>query len=308
MRKRVFGGLKMRRVSIAIIGGGPAGLYAAGRLEEEKADYLLFEAGGTLGGQLVALYPEKPVVDVNMFPEMKAKDMAAAFASKVDMNRVLLNSPVSSMEEKDDGVHIIANGEETLADKVILATGLGFHKPRPLGLEGEDRCKNIIYAVKDPDALKGSKVVIFGGGDSALDWARNLSKIADVSIVHRRTEWRGDPKTIEGCKLDIYMPYIPHSLKVEGDKAVEVTIEERNEHSLIALPCDYICVNFGNIPSPSTFGLPLADKGFGVVPKEGYKVTDRIYAIGDCVFDPNRKKRMQPAIEEADIVLKDLRS
>ena len=142
------------------------------------------------------------------------------------------------------------------AKNLLLATGLGFYKPRTMGLPNEEKYSNILYTLKDFNFLKGKKVVIFGGGDSALDWAKEISQISSfVSLVHRRTEFRGNPDTIKGRPVTLYLPYIPHALIESNEKLVGITIEEVNDHHLINLEADYVLVNYGAVPSPSLLGL-----------------------------------------------------
>ena len=297
----------MRNYQVAVIGGGPIGLYAASLLEKEHVVYHLFEAEENYGGQPLSLYPEKEVVDVSCFPAGPSKKIIEGLLSRLDESNLSNLSPIKSLEEKDDGVYLSFNNETIKADYLILATGLGFHKPRTMGLENEEKCSNILYSIKDFSILKGKRVAIFGGGDSALDWAKEISKISDhVSLIHRRTEWRGNPDTIKGCKLDIYLPYIPYSLTEKDGFCKEITIKNVTDETLKNLDVDYVLVNYGQVPSPSTFFLKLTDKGFGVLADERHLASKRIYAAGDCLYYENKKKRIEPGFEEVDVIVSDL--
>lgn len=295
----------MKEARIVIIGAGPVGLYAASELEKKGEDYLLLESESYLGGQISKFYPQKLVVDVPLFGECKAIDIVNKLSENLNKTRIHLGEEVLSITNENQNIIVKTALDSYLAKNVIVATGLGRSLPRPLGVEKEKECSNILYDLQDPKMMIGKKVAIFGGGDSALDWARDLSKVAKhVSLIHRRTEFRGDANTIAGCDVSLFLPYIPRSVAVENGKAVSITIENVADHSLISLDIDYIFVNFGQVPTPSTFGFALSDNGFGLIHKKHYEIAPHIYAAGDVCYDENKKKRMLPGFEEIDEILK----
>jgi thioredoxin reductase len=294
----------MEQTKVLVIGGGPVGLYAANVLETKKIPYKLLEAEAVLGGQPQTLYPEKEVVDVPLYPPMPASGVVNALIHGIDKKNIILNCEVTGIKEDETGVTVETKIGQFRSNLIIIATGLGFHKPRPLGIPNEEKCSNILYALTDQKALEGKHIVIFGGGDSALDWAKQLSSLSPyVSLVHRRTEFRGNPDTIKGCKLDLYLPYVPDSLVEEGGICRNITIKNVTDSTIKVLPCDYVLVNYGQIPAPSTFGLTLSTTGFGVVTDEKMSVSKRIYVVGDCLYNPNYKKRIAPGMQETDIVI-----
>ncbi len=297
----------MQIYDVIIVGGGPVGLYAAQALTKKGIDFLLLEAEKAIGGQPNFLYPEKLVDDVEMISARSAKEIVVAFSKGIDPEKVITGSPVVSIEEKENKVYVKTPSNEYVSKFVLLATGLGFQKPRTMGLPGEEKCQNIFYALKDPSIMENKKIVIFGGGDSALDWAKALSKISPfVSLVHRRMEFRGNPKTIEGCQLAVYLPFVPDHLTEKDGFCKDIAIKNVNDGTTLTLLSDFALVNYGQIPSPSTFALPLSQTGFGVLVADNQKVTDRIYAIGDCSYSPTKKKRIQPGIEETNSAIASL--
>lgn len=144
-------------MKVAIIGAGPIGLYFASLCEQYNIDYTIFEADSFIGGQLTHLYPEKIIYNIPGFESIKSADYIALLASNVDSSKIILGTKINSLEEL-----------KTSYNHIIIATGIGEYQPRKLGLKDEEKY-NVLYSLKDYDFLKNKKVVIFGGGDSALD-------------------------------------------------------------------------------------------------------------------------------------------
>lgn len=286
---------------IIIIGAGPIGLYFASKCEEKGLNYLVIEGSESVGGQLTRLYPEKQIVDIPGIETIKSADYIELLKSKVNQSRILLNERVSLIK---NGAPIeISTGKTTyFCKKLIIATGLGASVPRPLGVERENECENIIYSVKSFEHLKNKRVAIFGGGDSALDWAKEISALSDnVHLIHRRLEFRGNPETIKDCKnLKIHLPYVPASISVKDGKATSVTIKKVDTEELLTIDVDYIFVNYGNIASLSSFPFKM-ENAFLVV-DENNKVDQNVFAIGDVCQYQNKTRRIAPGLREADKV------
>ena len=287
--------------NIIIIGAGPIGLYFASKCEEKGLDYLILEGSDSLGGQLTRLYPEKQIVDIPGIETIKSADYIELLKTKINLNKVILNAHVSSIKTGDK-IELFAGKTAYFCEKLIIATGLGTSVPRPLGVEHENECDNIIYSVKSFDHLKNKKVAIFGGGDSALDWAKEISAISDnVHLIHRRLEFRGNPDTIKDCKnLKVHLPYVPSSIEYKNGKATSVTIKKIDADEFIKIEVDYIFVNYGNIASLSSFPFKM-ENAFLVV-DESNKVEQNIFAIGDVCQYENKTRRIAPGLREADKV------
>ena len=292
----------MERIyKVIIVGAGPIGLYFASKCENAGIDYLVLEGSESIGGQLTRLYPEKEIVDIPGIASIKSADYIVLLKEKVDQNRVILNAQVSNIL-KGEKIQLFAGKTEYFCDFLVLATGLGASVPRPLGVEGEKDCDNIIYSVKSFDHLKNKRVAIFGGGDSALDWAKEISAISDyVHLIHRRTEFRGNPETIKNCKnLKVHLPYVPFSIVKENGKAKSVTIKKADADEFITIDVDYIFVNYGNIASLSSFPFKM-ENAFLVVNEEN-RVENNVFAIGDVCQYQNKTRRIAPGLREADKV------
>lgn len=288
---------------IIIIGAGPVGLYFASKCESLKLDYLILEGSDSIGGQLTRLYPEKEIVDIPGIKSIKAIDYIKLLSTKIDTSRIVFNSRVTDIK-KGDRIEISSGNSVYFCEKLLIATGLGASVPRPLGIEHENECDNIIYSVKSFDHLKDKRVAIFGGGDSALDWAKAISSISDnTHLIHRRLEFRGNPETIKDCKnLKVHLPYVPYSIECKNGKAISVTIKKVDDDSLVTIDVDYIFVNYGNIASFSSF--PFKMEGSFLIVDENNQIEKNIFAIGDVCQYQNKTRRIAPGLHEADKVFK----
>lgn len=298
----------IKETDVAIIGAGPAGLYFANLCEKAGIDYLLIDASNEVGGQITHLYPEKEIVDIPGIKLIISKDYIAQLLKGVNHQKIVLNTKVEKIEKN----MVFAEEFVVKAKYILLAVGLGFSSPRPLGVEHENECSNILYHLKKFDFLKNKKVAIFGGGDSALDWSKEISKISnDVHLIHRRTEFRGNPETIKDCRnLKLHLPYVPYSLEYDGEKATSVTIKEvrpegEPEH-LEKIAVDYILVNYGNVAANCDFGFKR--EGLFIKVDKDNRVNGNIFAVGDICDYENKKRRIAPLIAECDKVFEIIRS
>lgn len=234
-------------MEVAIIGAGPIGLYFASLCEESGIDYKIFEADSFIGGQLTHLYPEKIIYNIPGIQETSAASYIAKLSAKLDTSKIILGSKINSIEELKRAYNYVIN-----------ATGIGECIPRKLGIEGEEKY-NVIYYLHDYKFLANKKVVIFGGGNSALDWAHQLSEISQVTLVHRRDEFRGNVETIQGCDLKLFLSYTPESLTENV-----VTIKSVKTGELTSIEYDYILVNFGQL-----------------ITKTEFETSENVFCIGD---------------------------
>lgn len=283
---------------VIIIGGGPAGLNLALELQKRNCDFLLIESEEYLGGQLPSLYPNKEIVDIPGIESILAKDYISLLCDHLNFSKIHFDETVEDIEEKDS-IIVKTNKNTYLTNKVVIATGLGFHAPRPLGVEHEKECSNILYSLKDFSFLKDKKVAIFGGGDSALDWAKEISKISNfASLIHRRTEFRGDANTIKSCKnLNVFLPYVPKSIKFENNRAKSIFIQNVNdENDIKEIEVDYILVNYGQISEQPKFNIPRDGNFFKV--NENQRSAGNIYCIGDACSYDQKKRRIAPLLNE----------
>src|SRR5688572_12324040 len=191
---------------ISIIGGGPTGLFAAFYAGMRGASARIIDALPALGGQLMALYPEKFIFDVAGFPKVLAKDLvrdmatqALQFGATTHLGQVVTG--LRRIEEHGSSHFVLETSEADYPTKtIIIAAGIGAFEARRLGIEGEDRFgeKGLYFKVLDPRQFEGRGVLLVGGGDSAFDWAVNLQGIAkSITLIHRRDGFRADQGTIK---------------------------------------------------------------------------------------------------------------
>jgi thioredoxin reductase (NADPH) len=195
----------MNKIStdIAIVGAGPCGLFAVFEAGLLKMKCHLIDYLAVPGGQLAEIYPYKPIYDIPGYPEILAKDLVSNLMKQIEPFHpgFTLGERVEQITKSPDDRFILQTNRGTMIESsiVAIAGGLGCFEPRKPDLENlaffED--KGIDYIIKDPSVFTGKRVVIAGGGDSALDWAIYLSNICkSLTLVHRRTEFRGAPQSV----------------------------------------------------------------------------------------------------------------
>ena len=190
---------------ISIIGGGPTGLFAAVYAGMRGASARIIDALPALGGQLLALYPEKFIFDVAGFPKVLAKDLVRDMATQglqfgctTHLGEVVTG--LRRVEDEGIGYFVLETSEAEYASRtIVIAAGIGAFEARRLGIEDEDRFeeKGLYFKVLDPRQFEGKRVLLVGGGDSAFDWAVNLQGVAQsVMLIHRRDGFRAHQATI----------------------------------------------------------------------------------------------------------------
>ena len=176
---------------LIIIGGGPAGMFATFYCGMRQASVTLIESMPQLGGQLAALYPEKYIYDVAGFPKVTAQELVNNLEQQMSLfnPNIRLGEKVSSVVKKEERHFVVTTDQGEYHSKaVIITAGVGAFQPRRLEVEGAEKYEktNLHYFVSDLNAFKGKKVLISGGGDSAVDWALMLEPIAEqVTLIHR---------------------------------------------------------------------------------------------------------------------------
>lgn len=282
---------------ITIIGGGPTGLFTAFYGGMRQASVKIIESLPQLGGQLSALYPEKYIYDVAGFPKVRAQELIDNLKEQMAKFEptVSLEQSVEKLEKQADGTFKLTTNKEVHYSKTIIITaGNGAFQPRRLELESavQYEGKNLHYFIDDLNHFAGKKVVVFGGGDSAVDWALMLEPIAEkVTIVHRRDKFRAHEHSVENLqnsKVEIKTPYVPAELIGDSEAISQVVLEGVTSKEKEVFDVDAVIVNYGFVSSLGPikeWGLDI-EKNSIVVNSRMETNIEGIYAAGDiCTYD-----------------------
>lgn len=294
---------------ILIIGAGPAGMFAAFYGGMRQASVKIIESMPQLGGQLSALYPEKDIYDVAGFPKIRSQELVDNLAEQMKHFPVTicLEESVLKVTKLEERLFEIVTDKSThLCRAVIITAGVGAFQPRRLELPEASKYekKNLHYFVNDLKIFTNKKVLISGGGDSAVDWALMLEPYAEkVTLIHRRDKFRAHESSVENLlksSIDVRTP--KEITYLHGQDYIEkVTLEDCKTGEKCDMDVDAVIVNFGFI---STLG-PIAEWGFEI--ENGSIVVDSrmetsipgIFAAGDVTTYPGKLKLIAVGFGEA---------
>ena len=192
----------MKKTDTIIIGAGPVGLFAVHQLGIKGLNAVIIDNLDRAGGQCIELYPDKPIYDIPAVPECTGEELTNNLINQLKPFDIKfhLSERVEEVKKEDNNWLVKTNGGHTfLTPNVIIAGGVGSFEPRKFSPKECEKFENksLFYSVKDKSVFKGKTVSIFGGGDSALDWAIELSKESHVNLIHRRDEFRGAQATVD---------------------------------------------------------------------------------------------------------------
>jgi len=310
----------MIETDILIIGAGPTGLFTVFEAGLLKLKCHIIDGLPQPGGQLSELYPKKPIFDIPGFPSVLAGDLVANLMEQIKQFQpgFTLNEVAETIDQLEDGTFIVTTNKGTKhhANSVAIAGGLGSFEPRKPQLEEiefyEQNDRGVEYFVKDPEKFRNKKVVISGGGDTALDWSIFLSNVASsVTLVHRRNEFRGALDSVEKVqelkglgKIKLITP--GEIVGFNGKDHIESVIIETNGEK-ITTETDYFIPLFGLTPKLG----PIANWGLDIE-KNAIKVNNSldyqtnipgIYAVGDVNTYPGKLKLILCGFHEATLMV-----
>ncbi|HZY15677.1 MAG TPA: NAD(P)/FAD-dependent oxidoreductase [Ramlibacter sp.] len=291
---------------VVIIGAGPVGLFGVFACGMLKMRCHVVDTLDAIGGQCTALYPEKPIYDIPGFPRVQAGDLVARLTEQAQPFRPVyhLGQTVTEVRSLDDGTFavLLASGTCLVARAVIVSGGagtLGPNKPPLPGIAGYEG-RHVIYRVTRTEELRGRRVVVAGGGDSAVDWALALAGIAErVMLVHRRARFRAAPASIDALhaaeragQLELVTPYQLEALEGDGQVLHGITVrtetgETRRLEADVLLALFGIATELGPI---AHWDLALESQQIRVQPGTSETSRPGIYAAGDIAAYPGKLK------------------
>jgi len=301
----------MNKTDALIIGAGPTGLFTAHQLKLIGLDCEIVDNLDKIGGQCIELYPDKPIYDIPAVPECTGEELTNNLINQLKPFDIKFHLSERVDEVKKDGDRwIVKTNKGTLftTPNVIIAGGVGSFEPRKFSVEGQEKFedKSILYSIKDKNIFKGKTVSIFGGGDSALDWAVELSNNCNVNLIHRRDEFRGAQATVDKVhelakskKINLFTKF--QLKKLNGSNEIESIEIEDDDKKIVNLKTDYVLGFFGLIMQLG----PIANWGLNIEKKtvevdtEKFETNQKgIYAVGDICNYPGKLKLILSGFHE----------
>ena len=307
--------MKVQTTDVVIIGAGPVGLFAVFECGMLKIQCHLVDSLEMIGGQCAALYPEKPIYDIPGAPRLTAAELIDRLSEQAaPFNPVyhLAQQVVSLAAQGERWLLETSAGTRIDARAVIIAAGCGAFGPNrpPLpGLEAYEG-KSVFYRVRRQEDFRNKRIVVAGGGDSALDWVISLAELAQrIYVVHRRPKFRGAPQSVarlqaladDGAVVQVVVPYQLRALEGK-DGVLEAVLVESLEGGMRRLEADVLLPFFGlsmNLGPIADWGLDLARNLIVVDPAKSQTNAAGIFAIGDIVSYPGKLKLILSGFSEA---------
>ena len=301
----------MIKTDAVIVGAGPTGLFCAHQLGIIGLKCEIVDNLDKIGGQCIELYPDKPIYDIPAVPECTGEELTNNLIEQIKPFKFNfhLNDRVQELSsENENWVVKTTNGKEFYTPNVVIAGGVGSFEPRKFPTKSAEKFDgtSVLYSIKDKTIFKDKSVAIFGGGDSALDWAIELSKTSKVSLIHRRDEFRGAPASVQKIKelseKNIINLFTKYSIKdVKGNGSLEEVEIKSEEGETKILKADYVLGFFGLIMQLgpiAEWGLNL-DKKAIPVNTENFETNKKgIFAIGDICTYPGKLKLILSGFHE----------
>ena len=301
----------MKKIDALIIGAGPTGLFTAHQLKLIGLDCEIVDNLDKIGGQCIELYPDKPIYDIPAIPECTGKELTNNLINQLKPFDIKfhLNERVDEVKKENNNWIVKTNNGKTFSTpNIVIAGGVGSFEPRKFAPKECEKFENksLFYSVKDKNIFKEKTVSIFGGGDSALDWAVELSKNSRVNLIHRRDEFRGAQSTVnkvqelaKSGKINLLTKY--QLSKANGTNQLESFDIKHDDGEIKSLKTDYVLGFFGLIMQLG----PIANWGLNInkktieVDTEKFETNQKgIYAVGDICTYPGKLKLILSGFHE----------
>ena len=294
-----------------IIGAGPTGLFTAHQLKLIGLSCEIVDNLDKIGGQCIELYPDKPIYDIPAVPECTGEELTNNLINQIKAFNIPihLSERVDEVKKENDIWLVKTNAGKTFSTpNVIIAGGVGSFEPRKFAPKECEKFENqsILYSIKDKKIFEGKTVSIFGGGDSALDWAVELSKNSKVNLIHRRDDFRGAQSTVDKVHelaksgtINLYTRY--QLASVNGDNNLESIDIKHDDGEIKNFKTDFALGFFGLIMQLG----PIANWGLNIdkktieVDTEKFETNQKgIYAVGDICNYPGKLKLILSGFHE----------
>ena len=301
----------MSKTDVLIIGAGPTGLFCAHQLGIIGLQCEIVDNLDKVGGQCIELYPDKPIYDIPAVPECTGEELTNNLLQQIKPFNIKfhLNERVDELKKVENRwcVKTSANKEFDVA-AIIIAGGVGSFEPRKFPVKECEKFEgsSLFYSIKDKTIFKDKTISIFGGGDSALDWAIELSNTSKVNLIHRRDGFSGAESSVQKVKklndqgkLNLYTKYQMES--VSGDNQIGSVKIKHDEGETKELQSDYVLGFFGLIMQLGpilNWGLNINKKTVEVNTKNFETNVDGIFAIGDICSYPGKLKLILSGFHE----------
>ena len=301
----------MNKTDALIIGAGPTGLFTAHQLKLIGLNCEIVDNLDKIGGQCIELYPDKPIYDIPAVPECTGEELTNNLINQLkpfDIKFHLSERVDEVKKEGDSWIVKTNNGTTFKTPNVIIAGGVGSFEPRKFSVKECEKFENksVLYSVKDKKIFKDKTVTIFGGGDSALDWAVELSNTSKINLVHRRDDFRGAQSTVDKVyelanegKINLFTKYQMASIK--GKTQLESVDIKNDDNEIKTIKTDYALGFFGLIMQLG----PIANWGLNIdkktieVDTEKFETNQKgIYAVGDICTYPGKLKLILSGFHE----------
>ena len=301
----------MIKTDTIIIGAGPVGLFAVHQLGIKGLKAIVIDNLDKAGGQCIELYPDKPIYDIPAVPECTGEELTKNLMEQIKPfnTEFFYNERVDEVKQnKDNWIVKTNNNNEFLAPNIIIAGGVGSFEPRKLSVKEAEKFedKTLFYAVKNKEQFKNKNISIFGGGDSALDWALELSKFSKINLIHRREEFRGAPHTLSEIKklekdgkISIKTPCQLES--IEGDTNIKSITLKFDDGKTEKIKTDFVLSFFGLIMKLgpiAEWGLNMSKKTIEVNSENFQTNKQGIFAAGDICTYPGKLKLILSGFHE----------
>ncbi len=310
--------MKIVSSKILIIGTGPVGLFTVFQAGMLGLDCSLVDSLENIGGQCIYLYPDKPIYDIPAYPEIKAAELIRKLEEQIMPFKpgYHMNQQVTSVQKdmtNNKWITKTSAGTTFHTDAIVIAAGCGSFSPRRPEIDNVEEFEaggTVHYMVHDKHKFSGKKIIIAGGGDSAADWAIELSSIAkEVWMVHRRKSFRCSPESsrkimelADNGKIKLMIPYKVNHIDGHDGKINKILLENLTDQSVTPVEADHLLYFFGlsNELGPiETWGLQMNKKHIEVDQSNCKTNTEGIYAIGDVATYSGKVKLIAAGFSEA---------